>query len=159
MPTPPICRGSRPTWPVRRRGGSCTAARVSRPPASRRRGVGIALDSINAEWDWDPASGHCARWRSRPREDGAGGRVSTNNVVVLVVEYLSGISGSPDAHTLGTGEAFVFTGGNYIHGTWTRNDRLQPFTLTADDGTPIDSHPDGRSSNCRAAPSTIPFPA
>ena len=124
------------------------------------RGVGIALDSINAEWDWDPASGHYFRtMEGRPHEDGAGGRVSTNNVVVLVVEYLSGISGSPDAHTLGTGEAFVFTGGNYIHGTWTRNDRLQPFTLTADDGTPIELTPGRTFIELPRRSSTIPFPA
>ena len=124
------------------------------------RGVGIALDSINAEWDWDPASGHYLRtMEGRPHEDGAGGRVSTNNVVVLVVEYLSGISGSPDAHTLGTGEAFVFTAGNYIHGTWTRNDRLQPFTLTADDGTPIELTPGRTFIELPRNSSTIPFPA
>jgi hypothetical protein len=124
------------------------------------RGVGIALDSINAEWDWDPASGHYLRtMEGKPHEDAAGGRVSTNNVVVLVVEYLSGISGSPDAHTLGTGEAFVFTAGNYIHGTWTRNDRLQPFTLTADDGTPIELTPGRTFIELPRNSSTIPFPA
>ncbi|MEY2446286.1 MAG: hypothetical protein QOE00_2866, partial [Ilumatobacteraceae bacterium] len=44
---------------------------------------------------------------------------------------------SPIAQTLGTGEAFVFTGGKAVHGTWTRNDRLETFKLTADDGSPI----------------------
>ena len=51
--------------------------------------------------------------------------------------YNAGISGSPDAESVGTGEAWVFTGGNLVHGTWTRADRLDTFTLTADDGSPI----------------------
>ena len=35
----------------------------------------------------------------------------------------------------------MFTGGNVVHGTWARPDRLAPFTLTADDGTPIELTP------------------
>ena len=31
----------------------------------------------------------------------------------------------------------MFSGGSYVHGTWSRNDRLEPYTLTADDGTAI----------------------
>jgi hypothetical protein len=31
----------------------------------------------------------------------------------------------------------VFTGGRMITGTWTRADRLNPFTLTDDAGAPI----------------------
>ena len=65
--------------------------------------------------------------------------MTTNNVVVLAMDYLPGISGSPDAQTLGTGEAFVFTGGNYIHGTWSRND----------------IHDRSRSSPTTAAPSLL----
>jgi hypothetical protein len=72
------------------------------------------------------------------------GQVTTNNVVVLVMEYLPGISDSPDAQTIGTGEAFVMTGGNIVHGAWSRDDSHQPFTLTADDGSPILLQP-GRS--------------
>ncbi|MGE0507343.1 MAG: DUF3048 domain-containing protein [Acidimicrobiia bacterium] len=123
-------------------------------------GVGVALDSINAEWEWDPASSLYMRtMEGRPHNDAAGGRVSANNVVVLVMEYLPGISGSPDAQTLGTGEAFVFTAGNYIHGTWTRNDRLQPFTLTADDGSPIELTPGRTFIELPRNGSTLPFPA
>jgi hypothetical protein len=69
------------------------------------------------------------------------GQISTDNVVVLAMDYAPGISGSPDAQTTGTGEAFVFTGGNYIHGTWTRNDIHDPFTLVDDDGKTIELQP------------------
>ncbi len=105
---------------------------------SPSQGVTLSLDSVDSRWDWDPASGLYLRtMEGKKHMDRAGGQVSTNNVVVLVMNYLPGISGSPDAQTLGTGETFVFTGGNAVHGTWTRTDRLLPFTLTADNGTPI----------------------
>ena len=48
---------------------------------------------------------------------------------------------SPEAQTIGTGPAQVFTGGNVVTGTWTRADRTSTFTLTADDGTPIQLTP------------------
>ena len=35
----------------------------------------------------------------------------------------------------------MFTGGNYIHGTWTRKDRTAPFTLTDDSGDVIQLTP------------------
>ena len=101
-------------------------------------GLATQLDSIDARWDWDPAQGlYFRQMEGRRHDDALSGQVSTNNVVVLVMDYLPGISDSPDAQTIGTNEAFVLTGGNAIHGTWTRNDEHEPFTLTADDGTPI----------------------
>jgi Protein of unknown function (DUF3048) N-terminal domain/Protein of unknown function (DUF3048) C-terminal domain len=123
-------------------------------------GVGIALDSINAEWMWDPASSLYMRtMEGRPHNDAGGGRVSANNVVVLAVDYLPGVSGSPDAQTIGTGEAFVFTGGNYVHGTWTRADITVPFTLIADDGSPIELTPGRTFVELPRNGSTLPFPA
>ena len=106
------------------------------------RGVGIALDSINAEWEWSPEGGVYVRtMEGRPHNDAGSRRIDTNNVVVLAVDYASGVSGSPDAQTVGTGEAFVFTGGNYVHGTWSRGANTEPFVLTADDGSPIELTP------------------
>ena len=101
-------------------------------------GVTVKLDSIDVEWDWNAADGVYYRKMEGGRHmDRNSGQVSTNNVVVLAVDYAPGISGSPDAQTLGKGEVFVFTGGNYIHGSWTRNDIHDPFSLVADDGSPI----------------------
>jgi hypothetical protein len=109
------------------------------PPAGTPAdGVAISLDSIDVRWDWDPSEGlFRRRMEGRVHEDALSGQITTNNVVILNMEYLPGISDSPDAQTIGTGEAFVMTGGNYIHGTWERDDAHQPFKLTADDGTPI----------------------
>ena len=94
------------------------------------------LDSIDVAWRWDASAGLYRRqMEGSDHFDALSGQVTTNNVVVLAMDYLPGISRSPDAQTIGTGHAYVFTGGNYVHATWTRTDRLQPYTLTADDGS------------------------
>lgn len=101
-------------------------------------GVEATLDAVNVRWLWDAPTGTYLRWmEGDPHMDRAGGQINAPNVVVLVMEYLPGISGSPDAQTLGQNEAFVFTGGNVVHGIWSRTDRLQPFALVADDGKTI----------------------
>ena len=121
-------------------------------------GVGVRLDSIDVEWNWDGAAGlYVRRMEGQPHMDRAGGQVSANNVVVLAMEYVPGISDSPDAQTLGHGEAFVFTGGAYVHGRWERVDRLQPFILTADDGTPIELSPGRTFVELPRVGATSPF--
>lgn len=101
-------------------------------------GLEAKLDAVDVRWLWDAASGTYLRWmEGDPHQDRASGQINAQNVVVLVMDYLPGISGSPDAQTLGQNEAFVFTGGNVVHGIWTRADRLQPFALVADDGKTI----------------------
>jgi Protein of unknown function (DUF3048) N-terminal domain/Protein of unknown function (DUF3048) C-terminal domain len=123
-------------------------------------GVALKLDSIDVRWDWSAADGVYYRsMEDRPHIDRNSGQVSTNNVVVLSMEYLPGISGSPDAQTLGSGEAFVFTGGNYIHGTWTRNDIHDPFALVADDGTVIKLQPGRTFIELPRENHTLPLPA
>ena len=123
-------------------------------------GVAASLDSIDVRWEWDAAQGLYTRtMEGKPHMDAASGQVTTNNVVVLAMEYLPGISGSPDAQTIATGEAFVFTAGNYVHGTWSRADRLAPFTLLADDGTPIELTPGRTFVELPRRDHTIPLPA
>ena len=121
-------------------------------------GVGVKLDSIDVGWDWDAADGLYYRtMEGRPHVDRNSGQVNTNNVVVLAMEYLPGISGSPDAQTLGNGEAFVFTGGNYVHGTWSRADIHDPFALVADDGKTIQLQPGRTFIELPRQNSTLPL--
>jgi hypothetical protein len=123
-------------------------------------GVGVKLDAIDVRWDWNAAKGLYYRTMEGSRHmDRNSGQVSTNNVVVLAMEYAPGISGSPDAQTLGKGEAFVFTGGNYIHGTWTRNDIHDPFALVADDGSIIQLQPGRTFIELPRQNSTLPLGA
>jgi hypothetical protein len=57
------------------------------------------------------------------------------------MDYTPGISGSPDAQSLGEGTVYVMTGGNLVVGTWTRADRLDPFSLVDESGAPIELTP------------------
>jgi hypothetical protein len=114
------------------------------PPAGEPlAGVDIKLDAVDVQWGWDSVNGIYRRvMEKRPHIDaGTNSQVTTNNVVILSVEYRPGISDSPDAQTLGGGEVLVLTGGNAIHGTWSRDDIHHPMTLRADDGTPIQLQP------------------
>lgn len=101
-------------------------------------GVTLSMDSYAIDWTWNSTTLLYDRAQNgRPHDERSGELLTTNNVVILEMVYNKGISGSPDAQSIGTGQVWVFTGGNMVHGTWTRADRLAPFTLTADDGTPI----------------------
>ena len=121
-------------------------------------GVGVKLDSIDVDWTWDAADGvYYREMEGRPHMDRNSGQISTNNVVVLAMDYAPGISGSPDAQTLGKGEVFVFTGGNYIHGNWSRDDIHDPFELTADDGKEIQLQPGRTFIELPRPASTLPL--
>lgn len=108
-------------------------------PGTPSAGVLVNMDSYRIEWTWNATTGLYERQQNgRPDTDDNGEIATTDNVVVLDMIYNKGISNSPDAQSVGSGEAWVFSGGNMVHGTWTRANRLVPFTLTADDGTPIE---------------------
>ncbi len=123
-------------------------------------GALITLDSIDVEWAWDETIGLYRRTMERRiHEDALSGPVTTDNVVVLEMEYAPGISNSPDAQTIGSGRAFVFTGGRYVAATWTRSDRLAPFTLTAADGATVELTPGRTFIELPRVNKTIPRPA
>ncbi len=129
------------------------------PPAGTpSAGVAVKLDSIDVGWEWNAADGvYYREMEGRRHMDRNSGQISTNNVVVLEMEYDPGISGSPDAQTLGKGKAFVFTGGNYISGTWSRNDIHDPFELVADDGKEILLQPGRTFVELPRKDSTLPL--
>ena len=69
-----------------------------------------------------------------------GGRqLAPANVVVLEVPY--GVSAadaeSPEAHTVGSGSATVFTDGRKVEGTWSRDLSQAPIQLVDASGDPI----------------------
>jgi hypothetical protein len=102
--------------------------------------IGLKVGVNDVRWDWDPASGTFVRSQNGVAHTLADGtQVSTNNVVVLVTPY--GLtpwdSRSPEAMSVGQGDVYVFSNGTVQTGTWSRPDRLQGYTLTAADGSPI----------------------
>jgi hypothetical protein len=81
-------------------------------------------------WDWDPTLGLLRRSQGGDAHQLVDGQVTATTVVVLVVEYGVDPNGGPEAQTVGTGAATVFSGGVRIDGTWTRSAPTAPFTLT-----------------------------
>ncbi len=125
-------------------------------------GVDLKMDGVNVSWKYDAASGAYLRFQGgKAHNDAALGQVNAANVVVLVVDYIpsSVDRNSPEAQTTGTGEAFVFSGGKVVHGTWTRSERLNPYQLTADDGKPILLTPGRTWVELARAETTSPLPA
>jgi hypothetical protein len=118
-------------------------------------GVKLSMDNVRVLWRWDEDSSTYLRWSDDvPHKDTVfDAQFSTDNVVVLLVDYRpSPADGrSPEAQTIGTGEAWVFSGGRTVTGTWTRPDRLSPFALTDAAGAVIALTP-GRTmiELCRA---------
>jgi DUF3048 family protein len=103
-------------------------------------GADIAMDGVTVHWTYDAKSGSYLRFQGgKAHNDAALGQVNAANVLVLVVDYTRSAiyAPSPIAQTVGTGEAFLFTAGTVVHGTWTRDDRLKTFTLIAGSGKPM----------------------
>jgi len=91
-------------------------------------------------WRWDHTLKLYKRsQRGRPHLDADGTQLAAQNVVVLITPYGQSPADlrSPEALTVGSGEAFVYTNGRVIHGRWDRPAEDRPATLTADDGKPI----------------------
>jgi hypothetical protein len=76
-------------------------------------------------------------------QDEDGRPVAPRNVVILFTSYQPSPADprSPEAQTVGTGEAWVFTKGHVVQGSWRRDAIEQPFRLTDAAGRGIDLTP------------------
>lgn len=103
-------------------------------------GVLIEFGRADVEFAWSPTA---KRWLRRQNgsdhRTAAGGQLAPANVVVLEVAY--GVSAadanSPEAHTVGSGTAHVFTGGKRVTGTWSRTRSDEPIRLRDGNGNDI----------------------
>jgi hypothetical protein len=103
-------------------------------------GFGLKVGMSPLGYVFDPATGTWLRWSNDRRQvDENGTQIAPTNVVVLETPYEASEadSRSPEAKTLGSGGAWVFTQGRMIPGTWTRNAPAEPWALTGLDGQPI----------------------
>jgi hypothetical protein len=101
-------------------------------------------ESYNIDWSWDAASSTWKRdMRGAPHVDTDGVQVSAANVVAMFVAYRSAFDDprSPEAVTVGTGEAWVLSGGAVVKGTWERADDHAPFVFKDASGKVIDLAP------------------
>ncbi len=102
-------------------------------------GVDLVMDGVNVTWTWDRASTAYLREQGGRAHQTDFGQVNAANVVVLEVDYRPSPadSRSPEAQTIGGGNAWVFTGGVLIKGTWSRSDSLSTFLLADENGSVI----------------------
>jgi hypothetical protein len=102
-------------------------------------GVKLTMEGTPIEWQWDAGSAHWLRSEYGKDHDATDGRVSTANVVIMFTDYQKSPADpkSPEAQTVGTGEAWVLSAGKVVKGTWSRPDAAKPATLTNASGQPI----------------------
>ena len=99
-------------------------------------GVKVSMDGVKVQWDWDETTEEFLRIQDgTPVVDTQDEQLAVPNVVVLEVEYSNRYS--PTAKTVGDGKAYVFTNGVVYEGTWSRETRLEPFTLKDSAGAVI----------------------
>lgn len=99
--------------------------------------VEMMVGGYDVRWDWDAVQGLFLRAQLGSPHQLTDGQASADSVVVLVVDYGSSpAGGGPEAQTLGSGLAVVYSDGRKIEGTWTRDNPIDPFTLEAN-GQPI----------------------
>jgi Protein of unknown function (DUF3048) N-terminal domain/Protein of unknown function (DUF3048) C-terminal domain/Abnormal spindle-like microcephaly-assoc'd, ASPM-SPD-2-Hydin len=97
----------------------------------------MMVGSYDVRWDWDATQRLFLRSQLGSPHELVDGRASANSIIVLVVQYgTSPAGGGPEAQTIGTGAAVVYTTGQKIEGTWTRQSATEPFHLEAG-GQPI----------------------
>ena len=117
--------------------------------------AGVFVDFGHAEIDyaWN-GEGWERTHNGDAHSDSDGIRVAPPNVVIQFTTYgtSSADSRSPEAQTVGSGEAWVFTDGHVVRGRWERPDPSRPATLVAD-GRPIRLTP-GRTWVALARPGT-----
>ena len=98
------------------------------------------MDGLQVSWVFDAATGRYLRSSDgEPHLDALSGQVSTDNLIVMFVEYRPSVADarSPEAQTIGSGEAMVMRGGRLVRGTWSRADRFSPIVLTDAAGAPV----------------------
>lgn len=96
-------------------------------------GVSLRVGSSPASFAWNQETGSWLRWSNNRRhvtEDGE--QLQARNVVVLATSYGRSAADrrSPEAESIGSGPAWVFSGGTVQPGTWSRGAADQGWTLT-----------------------------
>ena len=103
--------------------------------------VGKNITTV-VDWAWNGA-GWARSQAGTPHVDGAGVRVAPKNVVVQLVRYVDtgqiDRSGAtvPEAELIGKGEAWVFTDGKVVKGTWSKPTADAVTVYAGPDGQPV----------------------
>ncbi len=103
-------------------------------------GVSIAFGRADVSFTWSAADRGWRRTQNgSAHTTSSGERLAPANVVVLEVTYgpSSVDARSPEAHTVGSGTAHVFTAGQRITGTWQRGSSTDRIVVLDGDGDEI----------------------
>jgi hypothetical protein len=88
-------------------------------------------------WNLDPATGRYLRFQAGAADlDTVGGQLSAANVIVVRVP-IGNDGGVPKTLLIGSGEAWVSSGGFTVHATWSKGSREAPIRLVDDTGTVV----------------------
>lgn len=101
---------------------------------------GGGMASAPVSWRWNGELELYERHQAgKPHVDADGNLIVTQNVVVLITPYGPSPADprSPEAHTIGAGDALVITDGHVVRGRWERPSAEVPATLTDDSGEVI----------------------
>jgi hypothetical protein len=111
-----------------------TAVRAGTPLAS----LALRFSTESARgWVWDaPAESWLRSQNGVADLDSAGAQLSATNVVVLRVEVSNRFE-LPKTELIGSGEAWVATGGASIHARWTKPSATERIQLVDDAGQPV----------------------
>lgn len=98
--------------------------------------IEVTMDSIDVRWEYESSSGRYLRWQDGDEHmSELTGQVWADNVVVMFMNYVSGVvdARSPEAQSVGSGPVLVFGDGLVRSGTWSRPDNTSPFTFSTDE--------------------------
>jgi hypothetical protein len=112
----------------------------TRPSALPTYGVDVTFGNNPVQWVWNPDTAGFLRWqKGTPHVDPDGTQVNAQNVLLLMTPYGQSPFDhrSPEAHSVGYGEAWVMADGTVTHGTWERGSRDVPYILKDDQGNVI----------------------
>lgn len=119
------------------------AAGAARPAtAIAATGVDLTFGSTRVGYAWN-GTGWARTQNNRAHVDASGVQVAPTNVVVQFTRY--GVSpadeNSPEAIVSGSGEAWIFTNGYLVRGTWSRKNDASVTTYTDERGNTISLTP------------------
>ncbi|MBG6057189.1 hypothetical protein RCH16_000375 [Cryobacterium sp. MP_M5] len=95
-------------------------------------------DSRWPDWTWDAAStSYLRKQEGAPDLDAGGAQLRSTNVIALRVAIDDTYLNVPKTTMIGSGEAWVSTGGKTLHALWTKAAQAAPIRLTDDNGVVI----------------------
>ncbi|MDZ7677832.1 MAG: DUF3048 domain-containing protein [Acidimicrobiales bacterium] len=107
-------------------------------------GVDVSFGTTRVRWVWDDDQEMFLRWQDgREHLDPDNLQLAFPNVVVLSTSYRTSPAdpGSPEAATVGSGDAWILSDGWVVSGTWQRPAADAPYELFDPDGNEISLSP------------------